>query len=371
MNYLVLILIVLIITVYLLFLKLNNKQIEKFKDVKNNIKHQYTKAFKKNIDLHYYDLRGTDKINNKKKYTTNQLAPIMNKNRTNRPFKNKLPDILNNNNKITKKKKGNLIPLPKFDDLEKFKPIIEKISESNKIINYYKNMKIFANKKNKDILDENHVTDENHVIEERSIAKETPNNINIEKKKDTDVSDENPVIEKYSIPEESLHNNILEKNLLKNTPIIKKHNITMSGYKYNPLNSFDGKCKFIESHGNKKCNSKYSIYTGATFSGRGSNLQCGNAINQKRAEAIAVIKDGSIVDTVIIEEGSYYLETPNIKVNGTDGDPGGGAILNAVILNNKLKSIKILNGGINYNSTPKIIIGKPNMEVSCNLCCKP
>ena len=145
----------------------------------------------------------------------------------------------------------------------------------------------------------------------------------------------------------------------------------MSGYKYNPINNFDGKCRFIESQGNKKCNSKYSVYTGATFSGKGTNFQCGNRINQKSAKAIAVIKDGSIVDTVITDEGAYYSEPPKITINVTDGDSGGGAILKAVILNNKLKSIKIHNGGVNYNSTPEIIIGKPNMNINCNLCCKP
>jgi len=130
----------------------------------------------------------------------------------------------------------------------------------------------------------------------------------------------------------------------------------------------DKRCIFVSSLDNSnKCPKEYPNYTGATFSGNGTNLNCNNSkIETKRARAIAQITQGKVSKVIIINGGTHYTNSPKVYFRGE----GTGAIGNAVIKNGLVTKINIINGGQNYVSTPTIIIEKPTVNINCNLCCK-
>ena len=160
------------------------------------------------------------------------------------------------------------------------------------------------------------------------------------------------------------------KKEIKNFPEIKipqkpvvQEEVNFTNYKKNIE-----KCHFVRSiDGTNKCTKEYPNYTGASFSSIGTNLNCsGDDIPIKRAQALAIIKNGSVVDVIITESGDFYSENPKVYVRGI----GKNAVLKSEIKNNKVSKISVVNGGINYHSTPTIIIEKPNTIINCNLCCK-
>tara|TARA_B110000208_G_C11799546_1_gene441259 strand:- start:965 stop:1891 length:927 start_codon:yes stop_codon:yes gene_type:complete len=128
------------------------------------------------------------------------------------------------------------------------------------------------------------------------------------------------------------------------------------------------KCMFVSSLDNSnKCPNDYPNYTGATFSGNGSNLNCSNdKITTKRAKAIAQIKQGKVSKVIMIDGGTHYTNSPKVYFRGE----GTGAVGNAVIKNGLVTKINIINGGQFYVSTPTVIIEKPVINITCNLCCK-
>ena len=66
--------------------------------------------------------------------------------------------------------------------------------------------------------------------------------------------------------------------------------------------------------------------------------------NGKSAEAKALIKNGKIQSVDVLSSGSEYYSVPDIVVKGD----GTGAVLKANIVNQKLVSITVINGGIGY-----------------------
>lgn len=66
--------------------------------------------------------------------------------------------------------------------------------------------------------------------------------------------------------------------------------------------------------------------------------------NGKNAEANPIIKNGKIVSVDVLTSGSEYYSTPDVKINGD----GTGAVLRAVITDQKVTSISVINGGSGY-----------------------
>ena len=135
--------------------------------------------------------------------------------------------------------------------------------------------------------------------------------------------------------------------------------------------SFDKmKCQFF----NGKCPSGYNSMGDFSVEGVGSGmiLNCGNAENSeiKMAKAVAKIKDNSINEIIVIDEGiGFDVENPP-KIT-IEGGKGNGATAEAIIDDEgKLKIIKVIKPGYNYSETPQVIIENPNKNQSCHLCCR-
>ena len=60
----------------------------------------------------------------------------------------------------------------------------------------------------------------------------------------------------------------------------------------------------------------------------------------------------------------HYSKVPRVYIRGL----GKGARASAKISNGKVIAINLINGGSGYNSTPTIIIEKPQVNIHCNLC---
>ena len=131
---------------------------------------------------------------------------------------------------------------------------------------------------------------------------------------------------------------------------------------------FDGKCQFF----NNKCPDDYTQLGNFSIQGLGSNLvlNCGNITDTKPAKAIAEIKNNSIYQIHIVDEGHGYIPTKAPKVR-IEGGKGHGATAESVVDDDGyLKLIKIINPGYNYVETPNIIIDPPSADSACHLCCK-
>ena len=129
-------------------------------------------------------------------------------------------------------------------------------------------------------------------------------------------------------------------------------------------------CKFVPSYTKDlKCPIDYPVRTGANFSVNTGIISCNNTpIYNHTGSAIAIIENGKIKDIIISSTGNYYKKK-KIKLL-IKGGGGSGAVVYSTIKNKKLDKIIIKNKGIGYTSTPNVIIPKPNIVETCNLCCK-
>jgi hypothetical protein len=156
-----------------------------------------------------------------------------------------------------------------------------------------------------------------------------------------------------------------KKNKSKETVLPKPPSIVEK--KQNVKDLFES-CQFF----NDKCPDKY--YPLGNFSiqgiGNSSILTCGNVQNTKPAHAIAQIKNNSVYEIHITDQGHGFNPSSPPKVS-IEGGKGHGATAEAVIDDDGfLKLIKVINPGYNYSETPNILIDAPYMNSSCHLCCK-
>ena len=132
--------------------------------------------------------------------------------------------------------------------------------------------------------------------------------------------------------------------------------------------SLFGNCQFF----NDKCPDNYSPLGNFSIQGVSSNsiLTCGNVQNTKPARAIAEIKNNSVYEIHITDQGHGFNPSSVPKVSIESGK-GHGATAEAVVDDDGfLKIIKVINPGYNYSETPRVIIDAPFMNSSCHLCCK-
>ena len=161
-------------------------------------------------------------------------------------------------------------------------------------------------------------------------------------------------------------NNYDKKIPIKDKPLdekVSKEKIIESSKK-----SLFGSCQFF----NDKCPDNYQPLGNFSIQGISSNsiLTCGNVQNTKPARAIAEIKNNSIYEIHITDQGHGFNPSSKPKVS-IEGGKGHGASAEAVIDDDGfLKLIKVINPGYNYSETPNVIIDAPFMNSSCHLCCK-
>lgn len=156
-----------------------------------------------------------------------------------------------------------------------------------------------------------------------------------------------------------------EKNKSKETVLPKPPSIVEK--KQNVKDLFES-CQFF----NDKCPDKYHPLGNFSIQGIGNSsiLTCGNVQNTKPAHAIAQIKNNSVYEIHVTDQGHGFNPTSPPKVS-IEGGKGHGATAEAVIDDDGfLKLIKVINPGYNYSETPNILIDAPYMNSSCHLCCK-
>jgi len=193
----------------------------------------------------------------------------------------------------------------------------------------------------------------------------------------TRVPDDKSNKREYKIPlpdfDDKLETNIVLKtdNLNKsqkivtsqiNRPKIKKKKIQKP-------KKFGKACKFITSFEKKNfsCPKDFPVFTGATFGIKGSEVSCnGDRTKISPAKALGIIKNGSLKSVKILEGGENYDVAPKIKIKGD----GIGAEAYALVEKGVVNKIIVTNPGKDYSSTPKIKIENPKSSVNCNLCCR-
>ena len=156
-----------------------------------------------------------------------------------------------------------------------------------------------------------------------------------------------------------------DKNNNKETVLPKPPSIVEK--KQNVKNLFES-CQFFID----KCPDKYYPLGNFSIQGMGSSsiLTCGNVQNTKPARAIAQIKNNSIYEIHITDQGHGFNPSSPPKIS-IEGGKGHGATAEAVVDDDGfLKLIKLINPGYNYSETPNILIDAPYMNSSCHLCCK-
>jgi hypothetical protein len=129
-----------------------------------------------------------------------------------------------------------------------------------------------------------------------------------------------------------------------------------------------GKCNFF----NDKCPEDHHPLGNFSIGGLGNNtiLQCGKVQNGKNGSAVAIIRNNSIHDIHITDQGHGYNPSSPPKVT-IEGGKGTGAKAEAIVDDNGfLKVINVKNQGYNYVDTPIITIESPYINSSCHLCCK-
>jgi hypothetical protein len=134
------------------------------------------------------------------------------------------------------------------------------------------------------------------------------------------------------------------------------------------IKSLLGSCQFY----NDKCPDNHFQLGNFSVEGvsNGSSLTCGNVQNTKPAHAIAQIKDNSVYEIHITDQGHGFNPDKAPKVS-IEGGKGNGATAEAVIGDDGfLKLIKVINPGYNYTETPTVLIDAPYMNSSCHLCCE-
>jgi len=129
-----------------------------------------------------------------------------------------------------------------------------------------------------------------------------------------------------------------------------------------------GKCQFFDG----KCPDNYVELGNFSLHGVSSNsvLTCGNVQNTKPSKAVAQIKNNTVYEIHVLDQGHGFNPESPPRVN-IEGGNGHGATAEALIDEGGfLKSIKIINPGYNYSETPNVLIDAPLMNSSCHLCCQ-
>jgi len=163
---------------------------------------------------------------------------------------------------------------------------------------------------------------------------------------------ENPPVKSESVPSIS--------KSLESKPAPVSNNIS--------LKTILNKCGFY----NGSCPDNYFELGSFGLHGVSSNsiLTCGNVQDTKPAKAIAHIKNNTVHEIHILDQGHGFNPESPPKIN-IEGGNGHGATAEAIIDDDGfLKTIKIINPGYNYTETPNILIDAPMMNSSCHLCCK-
>ena len=307
-----LILFVILLFVFLYLYKKNESFIEKFQNQEyNDLSIDVQNFFKENTDLNYLDIRDQRKLSEMKQRLSNQVAPVIDtkKGKEEKPAA-LVKDVSSNlTNRVPDDNSNNdfyKIPMPTFDlDHKNFKPVRDALSSNDKLKSQ---------------------ADYEPII--KKIVK-------------------NP---KYTEKIQKLQEQLEDvKNLA-------------SKYKIN------NNCKFIPSaDSNNKCSKSYSAYSGASFSG--NDISCGDKELSKKAEGLAIIKDGRVVNVKITDSGLNYNKQPIITfING--GKEGRKASAKGIIKNGKVTDVEIINEGYKYTDTPDVIFEKPETTMYCHLCCK-
>ncbi len=129
-----------------------------------------------------------------------------------------------------------------------------------------------------------------------------------------------------------------------------------------PVISSSMKCKFLSS---AQCHPDYPNFSGASI--EGSNMKCDNLDDVKPCKAVCTISNGKINGVYIINEGAGYKVSPKVEAFGGGGE---GAILKAILVDGKVKEVKVMSGGSGFHETPTLKIESPNSSNGCFLCCK-
>ena len=129
-----------------------------------------------------------------------------------------------------------------------------------------------------------------------------------------------------------------------------------------PVISSSMKCKFLSS---AQCHPDYPNFSGASI--EGSNMKCDNVGDVSPSKAVCTISNGKINGVYIIHPGAGFKVVPKVEAIGGGGE---GAILKAVLVDGKVKEVKVMNGGSGFHETPVLKIENPNSSNGCFLCCK-
>ena len=129
-----------------------------------------------------------------------------------------------------------------------------------------------------------------------------------------------------------------------------------------PVISSSMKCKFLSS---AQCHPDYPNFSGASI--EGSNMKCDSMGDVVPSKAVCTISNGKISGVYIIHPGTGYKIAPKVEIVGGGGD---GAILKAILVDGKVKEVKVMSGGSGFHETPTLKIESPNSSNGCYLCCK-
>ena len=129
-----------------------------------------------------------------------------------------------------------------------------------------------------------------------------------------------------------------------------------------PVISSSMKCKFLSS---AQCHPDYPNFSGASI--EGSNMKCDNLDDIKPCKAVCTISNGKISGVYIINSGAGYKVAPKVEAIGGGGE---GANLKAILVDGKVKEVKVMSGGSGFHETPTLKIESPNSSNGCYLCCK-
>jgi hypothetical protein len=129
-----------------------------------------------------------------------------------------------------------------------------------------------------------------------------------------------------------------------------------------PVISSSMKCKFLSS---AQCHPDYPNFSGASI--EGSNMKCDSMGDVVPSKAVCTISNGKISGVYIIHAGAGYKIAPKVEIVGGGGD---GAILKAILVDGKVKEVKVISSGSGFHETPVLKIETPNSSNGCYLCCK-
>ena len=80
------------------------------------------------------------------------------------------------------------------------------------------------------------------------------------------------------------------------------------------------------------------------------------------AQVSPVIKNGEIVDVIVLNQGKNYTSPPNIRTIGE----GAGAVLTPIIENGFLRDVNVINGGFGFDQETFIIIESVGQDCKFN-----